>query len=78
MPQKFVHTLIGLITLYDWKKAAMASGIWADADNIAKVAPRKSDPGTGSGGKLIDKKLLKNVIYIEMYELLRRTLYSGF
>ena len=46
-PQKFVHTLIGWITLYDWKKAAMASGTWADADNnnIAKAAPRKSDPG---------------------------------
>ena len=48
-------------TLYDWKNAAIASGTWADNNNIAKAAPRKSDPGTGSGGKLIDKKLLRKI-----------------
>ena len=52
----------------------MASGTWGDADNnnIAKVAPKKSDPGTSSGVSWLTRN-----ICIEMYELLRNTKLAG-
>ena len=42
----------GFKSLYDQKKAAIASGIGVDSDNnnIARAAPKKSDPEIGLGG----------------------------
>ena len=41
-------------TLYDWKKASVASGNWMGADgDMARPAPRKKEPGTGTGSRKI-------------------------
>ena len=41
-------------TLYDWKSASMASGSWMGAGgDMARPAPRKKFPGTGTGNRKI-------------------------
>ena len=48
-------------------KAAIASGICVDADNnnIARAAPRKSDPGAGSGRNLLTRNF--SFIYVRIF-----------
>ena len=50
-------------TIYNWRDNAKAAGTWegGDNNNVAKAAPRKSDPGSGGQNKMVDKKLLKKI-----------------